>query len=220
MLSRRAIPRSTYEGQGEQSRQEEIAVWGIKCDNCLISMEPSSKRSYTWLLLEIVRWGRMVRIYLPFSFPWIKVLLYWVLIPPVLMSLCVDAGGSHNVSCLSVNSKALGQEVKVDMKPWWIVTPLSWPESMKKGPLAAGTKVLVTGEAWEDLKGVCCKRCLRHNAYNLPTSPLYSLLSHGAHWVFRVAVKPQIPTLVILKEGFVSCVRIWRKGMPIKNIDF
>lgn len=117
-------------------------------------------------------------------------------ISQVLMGdIYVGASGSHNTSCLWVNHEALGEgrmgDTGMEMKSWWIVNPWSWPESMQSRSPIARTRVLVTDEAWEDLKGCrrCWKRCLLHSAYNLPNCPLYSLPGHQDWWGFRVGVK-------------------------------
>lgn len=115
-------------------------------------------------LLGLSTGGAWWRIYPLSPFFLDQILLYGTLIPYEL-HLC---GCQWVPQCLM----SLGQpwspgggengRHRCEIKFWWMVTPWSWPESMQSGPLIARLRVLVTGEAWEDLKGWkrCWKTCL------------------------------------------------------------
>lgn len=145
-LSMSAIPTNTGERQGEKGNER--AIWCIRCDDCLLSMEPSSKIPCKWLLLGIVHRGRMVK---NFSAPSISQ-------DPSFASWDINSSSTyrlHVCGCRWVPQSVIqwspvaGSEDgrhRHERKSWWIVTPSSWSQSMKNGPLAARSKILVTGE--------------------------------------------------------------------------
>lgn len=191
MLSRSIFYTTKYKWGTREAGRNERAVWGIMCGNCLISMEPSSN----WLLLGIVHLAGEDDKEFVSHFHFSESMFCFSISQVLMGDIYVGASGSHNTSCLWVNHEALGEgrmgDTGMEMKSWWIVNPWSWPESMQSRSPIARTRVLVTDEAWEDLKGCrrCWKRCLIHSAYNLPNCPLYSLPGHQDWWGFRVGVK-------------------------------
>lgn len=118
MLSRGIIYQSTCEGPGELDTGQERAIC-VSCDSYLISMEPSSKRPYKWLLLGIVHWGNMVKNLSAISISLDQSFASWDINPSSPHWLCVCmCQWVHNVSCLCVSSEAWWQEVKMGWQAW------------------------------------------------------------------------------------------------------
>ena len=65
----------------------------------------------------------------------------------------LHVGASESTLCpTSINGED-GRH-RHEMKSWWIVTPSSWPESVKNGPLATRSKILVTSDPRGSVRGV------------------------------------------------------------------